>query len=94
MRSVEQQQQDDAVKVREMKADKHRNNKRLPDAQCEEGNLLRQLLNQTLHPRAQTEQLLEVRLYKVSIPNKSSEHDCYTVSATGLLKSYVPLPVY
>lgn len=29
LRSVEQQQ-DDAVKVREMKADKHRNNKRLP----------------------------------------------------------------
>lgn len=29
LRSVEQQQYD-AVKVREMKADKHRNNKRLP----------------------------------------------------------------
>lgn len=60
--------------------------------QYEEGYRLRQLLNQTLLSHSQY--FLEVRCYKISIPNKSSrEHDFHTISAIGLLKSHVLLAV-
>lgn len=76
-----------------MKVDKQKNSRM---AQSEDGNLLRELLNQMVSPSLTYTQLfLKVRCYKVSIPNKpSGEHDFHAVSRMGLLKSYVPLPVY
>lgn len=77
------------MEEREVNADQHKNNRR---HQMHSMKSERQLLNQTLH--SNTEHFFEVRL-QVSIPNKSSgEHDFHSVSAIGLLKSYVPLPVY
>lgn len=64
---------------------------KLPKHSVKEGKTTGKLNSSSSH----TQQLLEVRCYKVSILNKSSgEHDFHTVSAIGLLKSYVPLPVY